>query len=204
MATIVTEGTGRHEQLGDRAELDLAFEATGPDRTAAVGRLGERVAAAAGALEHPGLTVRHRRLWVGSRWRDDQVVGAQAGEHVALLVTDVAALEEILAALVRAEPADLHGPRWVLHDPAAARREAQRAAVADARERAEGYAEALGARLGPLVSLSDSGAHGGSPRMMMAARAEVAAPDVRDLGLEPEPVEVVAHCTATWELTTPS
>jgi hypothetical protein len=33
----------------------------------------------------------------------------------------------------------------------------------------------------------------------MAVRAE-AAPDVRDLGLEPEPVRVTARCTTTWEL----
>jgi hypothetical protein len=34
---------------------------------------------------------------------------------------------------------------------------------------------------------------------MLGARAE-AAPDVRELGLEPEPVRVTAHCTTTWEL----
>lgn len=200
ISTVVTEGTGRHEQIGDRAELDVGFAAAGPDRAGAVAELGARVAAAAASLEHPAVTVRHRRLWVGSRWRDDEVVGCRAGEQIALVVTDVAALEQVLAALVRAEPAELHGPRWVLHDPAAARREAQRGAVADAREQAEGYAEALGGRLGSLLSLSDVSGHGGSPRMMMAARAEVAAPDVRDLGLEPEPVEVTARCTATWEL----
>lgn len=203
MATIVTEGSGRYEELGDRAELDLSFEGIGPDRAAAVARLGERLAAAAAALEHPALTVRHRRLWVGAQWRDDQVIGARAGEHVALVVTDVAALEEVLAALVGAEPTDLHGPRWSLHDTAAARREAQRRAVADARERAEGYAAALGGRLGPLVSLGDVAAHAPSPRMM-AARAEAAPPDIRDLGLEPEPVEILARCTATWELDLPA
>ena len=203
MATIVTEGSGRHEQLGDRAELDLGFQADGADRAGAVARLGTRVAAATGALEHPGLTVRHRRLWVGSQWRDEKVVGARAGEHIALVVTDVAARISSSAALVRAEPSELHGPRWVLHDQAGAQREAQRRAVADARERAEGYADALGGRLGPLVSLGDASAHGGSPRMMMA-RAEAAVPDVRDLGLEPEPVEVAVRCTATWELAIPS
>jgi hypothetical protein len=34
---------------------------------------------------------------------------------------------------------------------------------------------------------------------MAAARTE-AAPDVRELGLEPEPVRVTARCTTTWEL----
>lgn len=204
MGTIVTEGTGRVESPGDRAELDLHFEGSGPDRAAAVAALGTRMAAAAGALEHPALRIRHRRLWVGARWSDGAdgqatVVGAQAAEHLGVLVTDVTALEEILGALVAAEPAGMNGPRWTLHDEAAARREAQRRAVADARERAEGYAEALGGRLGALVSLGDAGASAPAPRMMAMAAREAAVPDVRDLGLEPEPVEVTARCTATWE-----
>lgn len=198
--SVSTEGTGRYEQLGDRAELDIGFSAAGPDRTEAVAALGRRVAAAAAALDHPGITVRHRRLWVGANWHDDQVVGCRAGEQVALVVTDVAALEEILAALVRAEPSDLHGPRWAVHDPAAAQREAQRLAVVDARERAEGYAAALGGRLGALRSLTDGSGGGASARMLgMAARAE-SMPDIRDLGLEPEMVEVTARCTTTWQL----
>lgn len=202
VGTIVTEGTGRVEQPGDRAELDLRFESTGTDRASAVSALGARMAAVAGALEHPALKVRRRRLWVGTRWRDDVVVGAQATEHLDVVVTDVAALEEILAALVAAEPAGLNGPRWTLADEKALQREAQRRAVADARDRAEGYAEALGGRLGALVSLGDAGVHAPAPRMMAMAGREAAAPDVRDLGLEPEPVEITARCTATWELLT--
>ncbi|MGE3287802.1 MAG: SIMPL domain-containing protein [Pseudonocardia sp.] len=202
VGTIVTEGAGRVEQPGDRAELDLRFEGAGTDRASAVAALGARMAAAAGALEHPALKVRHRRLWVGTRWREDVVVGAQAVEHLDVVVTDVAALEEILAALVAAEPAGLGGPRWTLADEAAARREAQKRAVADARDRAEGYADALGGTLGALISLGDAGAHQPAPRMMAMAAREAAVPDVRDLGLEPEPVEVTARCTATWELLT--
>ena len=44
---VVTEGNGWHEQPGDRAELDVGYAATGPDRATAVAELGRRVAAAA-------------------------------------------------------------------------------------------------------------------------------------------------------------
>jgi uncharacterized protein YggE len=71
--------------------------------------------------------------------------------------------------------------------------------VADARDRAEGYAAALGGTLGALRRLSEAPEHVAAPAMMRMARAE-AAPDVRELGLEPEPVRVTAHCTTTWEL----
>lgn len=196
---IVTEGTGWHEQLGDRAELDVSFTAVARSRSDAVRELGRRVAAAEAALAHPGLEVRHRRVRVHNEWRGNRIVGCRAGEDLALLVTEVGALDAVLSALVGAEPTDLQGPRWVLADPAAALREAQKRAVADARARAEGYADALGATLGPLLRLSEAAEHGVPVAYRMAA-AEAAGPDVRALGLEPEPVRVTARCTTTWSL----
>jgi uncharacterized protein YggE len=194
---VVTEGTGWFEQLGDQAELDVGFSATGRTRAEAAAALGTRLA----GLAVPVLdaqVVRHRRFWVRNEWRRERVVGCRAGEDIGLLVPDVAVLEEVLTALVVAEPADLSGPRWVLRDPAAAQREAQRRAVADARERAEGYASALGMRLGPLRRLSESQEHA-APMYRMAA-AESVDPDVRSLGLEPEPVRVSARCSTSWTL----
>ncbi|MHA6797185.1 SIMPL domain-containing protein [Pseudonocardia bannensis] len=196
---IVTEGTGWDEQVADRAELDVTFSATGRDRASAVRDLGKRVAAAEPALSTPGLTVRSRRLWVHTEWRGNRPSGCRASEDLALLVTDVAVLEELLNALVSAEPAALNGPRWTLADPSAALRSAQRRAVSDARERAEGYAAALGGRLGPLRRLSEAAEHGAPIAYRMAARAEDAV-DVHDLGLEPEPVRVTARCSTAWTL----
>jgi uncharacterized protein YggE len=195
---IVTEGSGWYEQLGDRAELDVTFNAIARNRSDAVRELGRRVTAAEPALTQPGLQVRHRRVRVHNEWRDNRVVGCRAGEHLALLVTDVTALDAVLSALVGAEPTDLQGPTWVLEDPAAARWEAQRRALADARARAEGYAAALGGTLGPLLRLSEAPEH--APMAYRMAATEAAGPDVRALGLEPEPVRVTARCTTTWAL----
>ena len=150
-------------------------------------------------LARPGLEVRHRRLWVRTEWRGKRDRGCRAGEHVAVRVTDLAVLEDVLGALLGTEPTQVNGPHWGLSDPAAATRVAQQRAVADARERAEGYARALGAGLGPLRRLTDAGA-AGPPTMMRAMSAPAADSDVRELGLEPEPVRVTARCTATWSL----
>jgi hypothetical protein len=157
------------------------------------------VAAAESALTRPGLQVLHRRVRVHNEWRGNKVIGCRAGEDLALLVTDVGELDAVLSALVGAEPAGLQGPRWVLEDPAAAHREAQKRAVADARARAEGYATALGGTLGPLLKLSEAPEHA-APMAFRTAAAEAAGPDVRALGLEPEPVRVTARCTTTWTL----
>lgn len=197
---VVTEGSGEAERLADRAELAVTFAGRGPDRAGAVADLGRRLAAARDVLACPALTVRRRRLHVSTEWRGKRPAGCLAQEYLDLLVTDVAEMESVLAALLGTEPAELHGPRWILHDPAAALREAQRGAVEDARSRAQGYAEALAARLGPLVRLDEAPDHG-SVRMAMARGVEsVSDVDVRDLGLDPEPVRVCARVTTTWML----
>lgn len=197
---IVTTGSGWYEQVADRAELNVGYAGTGRDRATAVAELGRRVAAAEPAFARRGVRVLHRRLSVHDEWRGNRVVGCRATEDVVLCIDDVRALEDVLTALVSGEPATLHGPSWSLSDPAAARRLAQQRAVADARDRAEGYAAALGGWLGTLLRLSEAPEHaGGREVRMMAARAE-ATPDVRELGLDPEPVRVTAQCTTTWEL----
>jgi uncharacterized protein YggE len=201
---IVTEGSGWHEQPADRAELQIGYAGTGRDRSAAVAALGKRVAAAEPAFGLRGVTVLHRRLAVHDQWRGNRVVGSRATEDLTLRLSDVGALEEVLAAVVASEPASLNGPNWQLTDPVAVRRTAQANAVADARDRAEGYAAALGGRLGALLRLSEATGGGMEPRAFaVAAMArEASAPDVRELGLEPEPVRVTVRCATSWELLT--
>ena len=199
---IVTEGSGWHEQPADRAELHIGYAGTGRDRSAAVAHLGKQVAEAQRVFALRGVTVLHRRLSVHDQWRGNRVVGCRATEDVTLRLDDVGALEEVLTAVVASEPATMNGPNWQLTDPAAARRTAQERAVADARDRAEGYAAALGGRLGALLRLSEAGGGGAEPRAFAMAR-EAAAPDVRELGLEPEPVRVTVRCATSWELVSP-
>ncbi|MBY8849372.1 SIMPL domain-containing protein [Saccharothrix sp. MB29] len=89
--------------------------------------------------------------------------------------------------------------------PAEAVAEAQGGAVADARRRAEGYARALGARLGPLRLLADGDAE---TQWAVESRAAVAGyggspgvpPQVDQLSLEAQRITVTVRCTATWAL----
>jgi uncharacterized protein YggE len=205
---IVTEGSGWHEQTADRADLDLGFTATAKTRADAVRELGRRVAEVEPHLAHPAVEVRHRRVWVRNEWRGRRISGCRAGQSISIRIIDVTALEEVLSALIGAEPSDLQGPRWSLDDREAAERAAQHRAVADARARAEGYAAALGGRLGPLRLLTESPDHG--PVAFRAAAAPMSSgeaasgPDVHDLGLEPEPVRVTARCATRWILVTES
>ena len=165
-------------------------------------RWEQRVAAAEPLFERPGVEVSHRRLAVHTDWRNNRRVGSVASEEIALRIVDVGVLEDVLDRLIAAEPSDLFGPQWSLSDPSAAVREAQRQAVADARRRAEGYAEALGSRLGRLLRLSEA-AEG--PRWCCVPRWRRRGRRRRwtagSSAWIPEPVRVTVRCTTTWELT---
>ncbi|MDQ2582943.1 SIMPL domain-containing protein [Saccharothrix yanglingensis] len=205
MAEVVTKGVGRVERTADRAEVQVSFEATGSTRAEAVDRLTGRVAALEPAFARPGVEVRSRQLTVNDNWDGSRRSGGRASQNYVVRVDDVTVLDELLATAVAAEPTWLGGPNWQLSDDAEAVAEAQGEAVADARRRAEGYARALGARLGPLQRLADGDAE---TQWAVESRAAVAGyggspgvpPQVDQLSLEAQRITVTVRCTATWAL----
>lgn len=204
VAEVRTNGSGEVWRTGDRAALRVLYRLRGRDRRSAAEALATKVADADRVLARPGVEVRERRLSVQAHWEGKRQAGAEADQQYVLRVTDPGAVEDLLAALVATEPHRLEGPFWELTDHVEALREAQRLAVEEARRRAEGYAVALGSRLGPLVRMVDADEYGedaGLPLRAMALHGEVnGPPDVSGLDLEPQPVTVRAGCTATWTL----
>ncbi|MEV0676841.1 SIMPL domain-containing protein [Actinosynnema sp. NPDC050436] len=206
MAEVVTKGTGKVERTADRAEVQVNFETVGSTRDEAVDLLTTRVASVEPAMERPGVEVRSRRLDVHDNWDGQQRAGSRAAQQYVLRVNDLTQLDDLLAALVAAEPTWLNGPHWQLADDADAIREAQREAVADNRRRAEGYAEAIGGRLGSLLRLSDGDGEAwtseASPGRAMAAYGGSVgeAPRMDELNLEAQQIVVTVRCTATWVL----
>ncbi|HUQ57524.1 SIMPL domain-containing protein [Lentzea sp.] len=202
MAEVVTKGTGEVERTADRAQVDVTFEAVGADRSEAVSTLNQRISAVEPLLET--FEVRSRQLSVHDNWDNNQRVGSRAQQQYVIWVSDLDGLDGLLAELVQAEPSWINGPSWTLVDDGDAVREAQKAAVADALRRAEGYASALGRRLGPLLRIGDTEGGGGySPKMMRGgASFEMAGPAgmVDQLNLKAQQITVSAVCTAAWSL----
>lgn len=180
----------------------MTFSAEAADRSTAVARLGERMAAVEPALAREGVELRQRSISVHTQWDNNRRAGCTAQELIVLRVADATVLDDLLAALFTAEPDWLNGPQWSLGDESAAMREAQRKAVEDARTRAQAYAEALGGHLGALIRLADDGADRPYPMpMTMAAEgARMGHDSVRQLGLTPGTVTIRAVCTAVWSL----
>ncbi|WP_447004865.1 SIMPL domain-containing protein [Saccharothrix isguenensis] len=205
MAEVVTKGVGKVERTADRAEVTVSFETTGSTRDEAVAALTARIAGVEPAFARPGVEVRSRQLNVHDNWDGKRRSGSRAAQNYVIRTDDVSGLDDLLAALVAAEPTWLNGPTWQVKDDADAVREAQREAVVDARRRAEGYTEALGARLGPLQRLTDGDAEmwaAESNRMMAAGYggSPGVPPQVDQLNLEAQQIVVTVRCTATWTL----
>ncbi|RKT51689.1 hypothetical protein C8E97_0171 [Saccharothrix australiensis] len=202
----MTKGTGKVERTADRAEVQVNFETVGATRNEAVELLNERVASVEPVLGRPGVEVRSRQLSVHDNWDGQQRAGSRASQQYVVRTDDLSQLDALLSALVAAEPTWLNGPQWQLARDAEAIREAQREAVADARRRAEGYAEALGARLGTLQRLSDGdgevwAAEAAGGRALAAYGGAVGAPPQMDqFNLEAQQIVVTVRCTATWIL----
>lgn len=203
VADVVTVGTGEVERTADRAEVTVSFDATGADRAEAVSSLNQKVAGVEPLLTRPGVEVRSRRLNVHDNWDGKRRAGSMASQNYVIRVTDLEQLDLLLGELVQAEPSWMNGPSWQLIDDAEASREAQREAVADASRRAEGYATALGRRLGPLHRIVDgeNDRHGPLMARSMAYGAAPGAEGMVDqLNLEPQQITVRVTCTATWTL----
>jgi uncharacterized protein YggE len=204
MAELVTTGHGEVERTADQAGLLLHYAHRAKDRTAAVNGLTRRIGKVEPVLSRDGVTVRSRRLSVHDVWEGKRRTDAEATQVYSLLLTDLDVCDELVGDLILTEPRSLDGPNWALAEQTAAYREAQAAAVADARVTAQGYADALGARLGPLLRLDDTSPGrarpGGGPYFAMARSGQ--APDIAALSLEPQQVTVSAMCSITWELLT--
>ncbi|MCW9044663.1 MAG: SIMPL domain-containing protein [Pseudopelagicola sp.] len=114
-------------------------------------------------------------LWTRERDTDQppRIRGYRVSTRVTVRLRDLSQLQEIFDQVVADGANGFGGLQFALQSPAPLRDQARQKAVADARARAELYAEAAGVALGPVLSLSEAGAV--SPRPMMMARAEMAA-----------------------------
>lgn len=106
-------------------------------------------------------------------YRGNEVISYLSTRHVAIVITDMARIDEALTAAVRAG-AQPSGAVMVRHsDSRAFETKARIAAAAVARERAAGIVEALGGKLGLPRTVSESG----QPNPGQSAGSVVVGPD---------------------------
>lgn len=187
--TVTVTGTGTSSVVPDRAEVLAGVQTQAETAGAALATNNEAVRRLFRTLAEHGVAERDhqtRNLHVGpvyeqpspTRGGAPRVVAYQVTNQVRIVVRDLARLGGLLDALVKTGANRLDGVRFVVSDPAAATDQARKAAVDDAKRRAALYVEALGARLGKVMQISEAGIHLPRPEFMQAATARSLAADV--------------------------
>jgi uncharacterized protein YggE len=183
---ISVSGTGQVDLAPDMATVRIGVTHQDEDAAAAMQQTSDKVAAMLARLTELGIESRDVQtagLSLNPVWRDTPAQqgqpmpwGFEASNVVSLRLRDIAALGEVLDALVSDGANRLDGISFGLQEPEAAMDEARRLAVADAQRKAALYAEAAGVGLGQVISLSEQG--GGMPRPMMMEMAAMRADSV--------------------------
>jgi uncharacterized protein YggE len=200
---IVVTGEARVEAVPDRARFTAGVEAEALQASEALAAASATMRAVFAALEAEGIAaedVQTSRLAVDPVWehgadgRQPRVRGFAASNLVTVRVRDVAVLGALVDAVGAAGANRIEGIAFEVSEPRAALDAARRAAVADARARAEVLAEAAGTGLGPVLSIREGSAGGPEPMMARAEFADAAPP------VAPGVVDLVARVEIVYAL----
>lgn len=196
---VTVQGVGRVEARPDTALVELGAEGRGESVEAALSTASQAITAMARVLRAEGLDETDLRTQGPSTYTmtDDagRVNAYVCSFQLTARVRDTARAGELLGRCV-AEAGDagrVNGVNFVVTDRADHQRAAREIAVADARDRADQLAGAVGRTLGRAIAVSETSAGGGGPRPMMKAMAMDSATEV-EAGVEQVKIEV----EVTW------
>ena len=205
--TITVRGESHTDAPAELGTVHVAVRASDKDATAAYERVVRRTAelsAELTTLQDSGVVLRWSVDPV-SRWSDHEPKSSrrlhEVRQTVRFTMPGPEHVADWLSAVADDESLESHGVQWSLTDETSGRlrREVMAAAVADARVRAQDYADAAG--LGPprLTALSDTGLLGsGGGAEVFSARLRSGGAE--DLGqtVRPEDIRVSAEVEARF------
>jgi hypothetical protein len=207
----VVRGEAVREVPPELATLSVTVSARDRDRQTALARVAERSAAIRAVLDGYAEAVQRRETGGVSLRpelkRTGERVSAYTGSvTTTVVVTDFTVLGDLLLRLAAQDQTSVSGPWWTLRPGSRAGAEVRRAAIADALDRARGYAAAVGARLDRLIEIADEGGGGGGMPLMrtafgMAAQADVSA---IELDVDPQQQTVSASVLVRFAMTEPT
>jgi uncharacterized protein len=163
MATVTARGEAVVRTAPDEATLALVVTALEPDPAAALAdvtarsgelsRLLDELAIAEGARTTTGVSVSEEFDHTRSGRRS---LGHRAAAGLSVRLTDPELIGRLIAQATGRAGARVDGPHWSVDPANPAHAEAARLAAADARRRAEAYAEGVGLRLGAVRRIRPS------------------------------------------------
>lgn len=138
----------------------------------------------------------HERTENGSK--PPKIVAYRVQNEVVVTVRALETLGAVLDRAIDVGANTISGPAFGLSDPLAASDEARQAAANDARRKAQLYAEALGFKLGQIVSINEGATS--APRPPVKARMAVAEAMSTPVPIESGEISLMAQVSVTWEI----
>ncbi|MBP1805629.1 SIMPL domain-containing protein [Rubellimicrobium aerolatum] len=175
--TIQVVGEGRASAVPDMAHVSLGVSQQAPTAQAATQAMSEGTAAVLARLGTEGIPqadIQTGQLALDPAYDYDtpdgqpRMTGFVATQILEVTVRDLGALGGVLDAVVADGANRINGIGFDVAEPRALTDEARREAVADARARAELFAQAAGVTLGEVLAIGESGSYG--PPMPMFDR----------------------------------
>ena len=199
---LTVQGEGQARVVPDMGRIALGISEEAPTAAEALNGASAAMTEILAVLAGAGLSeqdVRTAEIQLYPLYSDRQGPGRpkpegfRAGSTLTVIVRDLSGLGAVLDLVVGAGANEIHGLSFDVSDPRRALDEARREAVADARHRAEIYAEAAGVDLGPLLELRD----GAAPQPPMPFDGRMMAMD-EAMPVAPGAMEIGATVTAVW------
>jgi uncharacterized protein YggE len=194
---ITVTGLGSVEALPDRAQLSFDVQAAGTTAVQALDRAAAESRSVNDALRAAGIAradLQTAQISLQPRRSEQGVVtGFDAATTLTARIKDLGRVGRVIDAAVRAGASGVYGPSLSKADTDALYAAALKAAVANARAKAQTIASATGVPLGRVTNVVEGG--GAQPVPFAAVDAAVKQTDVP---LEPGTQEIQAGVTVTF------
>ncbi len=127
-----------------------------------------------------------------------RITGYTVSNSVTVIARDLEKLGPVLDAVVSSGVNQMNGLSFSIAEPEPLRNEARKLAVADARTRAELYAQAAGVSLGKILSISEGGGHTPPQPALRRAAFEAAAADAVPIAQGQQSIQIQVNIV--WEI----
>jgi uncharacterized protein len=202
--TITISGKGTVKTAPDMVTISAGVESQAPTAKEALLKNTAAMTKVVETLKSEGIDpkdIQTTNVSVSPRYedRDDvrpaRIVGYAVYNTVYVTMHDTAKLGGVLDQLVSAGANSIGGISFGLDKPEALQNDARKLAMSDAIAKAKLYAEAAGAELGPVQTISEQGGY--VPRYAPAPMMEAAS---KAVPIEPGTEKIEIEVQVTWEL----
>jgi uncharacterized protein YggE len=159
--SITVVGNGVATAVPDRADVSFGVQTQRRSARTAASVNATKMQRVIDALRAAGVAaadIQTQQIWISPVYDSTGLTGYIASNTVTVKVRDVSRAGAVIDAAVAAGASNVYGPNLVRSDRQSVARNALRAAIADARAKAQVIAAASGSSLGRVVSVVEQGA----------------------------------------------